>query len=77
MRTFSQLRLRFEGSYPLSVPSSILTMRPSHEALMLSSRKLWICSISWPSMLLAKANSPSTGVKDWWSRSRRYDWSRH
>lgn len=51
------------GSYPLSEPSSIFTIKPSHEALTDSSRNAWISLISRPSMYVANANSPSMGAK--------------
>lgn len=46
--------------------SNILTMRPSHPSLTLSSRNVWISSVVSPSFDLANSNSPGTGVK--WSR---------
>jgi len=46
-------------------------MRPSQEALTLSSRNCWISSISWPFILVANWNSPSTGVNALWRSSRR------
>ena len=70
-RTLSQFRLRLLGSYPLSVPSSILTIKPSQEALTDSSRKVWMSSSSWPSMEVAKENSPSMGWKALWRSVRR------
>jgi hypothetical protein len=69
--TLSQFRLRLLGSYPLSSPSNILTIKPSHDAFTDSSRNVWISSSSWPSMDVAYANSPSTGWKALCSRSRR------
>jgi hypothetical protein len=36
---------RLLGSYVEPSPSSILTIRPSHESLMLSSRNSWIASL--------------------------------
>lgn len=38
--TLSQFRLRMLGSYPLSRPSNIFTISPSHDALTLSSRNV-------------------------------------
>lgn len=70
-RTLSQLRLRLLGSYPLSSPSSIFTISPSHDAFTLSSRNVWISSSSLVFMYLANANSPSTHVKAPCRSSRR------
>ncbi len=67
----SQFRLRLLGSYPLSSPSSIFTISPSHDALTLWSRNVWISSSSLPFMCVANANSPSASTKASRSSARR------